>query len=99
MGAKRSWTIEDNVVALYIALYGYDGLGLDKNDIESLIGHPSLQMRVQNYRAIETRGSKGLTAGLKSPTFNKLYRLFKPCDRKWFTDYVNLILETRRKLK
>ena len=99
MRGKRSWTIEDNVVALYIALYGYGGLGLDRNGIKSVIGHPGLRMRVQNYRAIDTGGSKGLTAGLKSPTFNKLYRLFKPCNRKWFTDYVNLILETRRKLK
>lgn len=98
MGGKRNWTIEDNVVALYIALHGYAHLQLGQSDIKGLIGHKGFQMRVQNYRAIETQGGEGLNAGLNSPTFNALYQLFRPHNREWFSNYVNLVLETRLKL-
>ncbi len=97
MGGKRNWTIEDNVVALYIALYGYDQLHLGENDIKGLISHKGFPMRVQNYRAIETQGREGLNAGLNSPTFNALYQLFSNLGKEWFTTYINLILETSRK--
>ena len=98
MGGKRNWTIEDNVFALYIALHGYDQLRLGETDIKGLIGHKGFPMRVRNYRAIETKGKEGLNAGLNSPTFNALYQLFKPRNRGWFSNYVNLILEIRLSL-
>ena len=98
MPGRRNWTIEDNVVALYVALYGYGQLQLGENEIKGLIGHKGFPMRVQNYTAIETQGREGLDAGLNSPTFNKLYQLFRNRDTEWFRKYVDLILETRRKL-
>ena len=104
MGGKRNWTIEDNVVALYIARYGHDGLNCGKKEIRSIVENTGLlkkgfHMRVDNYVAIKTKGRKGLNAGLKSPTFNKLYKLFKPIEQKRFKSIVNLILANRKTLK
>jgi hypothetical protein len=61
MGGKRNWTIEDNVVALYVALHGDDGLILSKSKIRNLIEHTGISkkaflMRVKNYRYIITGG-------------------------------------------
>lgn len=106
MRGKRNWTIEDNVVALYVALYGDYGLILSKDKIRDLIEHTGIPkkafpMRVQNYVAIDTKGRKGLKAGLKSPTFKELYSLFshKSFSKNKFRDYVNLILKSRVCLK
>lgn len=70
MGHKLKWTIEDNVVALYLALYGDGGPILSKSKIRDLIeqtGIPkkAFSMRVKNYRYIITEGKEGLGAGYK----------------------------------
>lgn len=106
MGDKLNWTIEDNAVALYVALYGDSGLILSKNKTRDLIEHTGIPkkafpMRVQNYRYIITRGKEGLDAGCKEgfPKYKKLFILFKSFGKKNFREYVNLILETRLKFK
>ena len=106
MGGKRKWTIEDNVVALYVARYGDDGLILSKGKIRDLIEHTGIlkrafPMRVQNYRYIITDGKEGLDAGYKNGyhDYKKLYFLFKPFGRGKFRDYVNLILKSRSDIK
>jgi hypothetical protein len=83
MGGKINWTIEDNVVALYIARYGDDGLILSKSKIRDLIEHTGIPkkafpMRVQNFIYIITRGKKGLSKGYKAgfPKYKKLHGLF-----------------------
>ncbi len=102
MGGKRNWTIEDNVVALYVALYGDDGLILNKGKVRDLIEHTGVPkkafpMRVQNYLYIVTDGKEGLSAGYKTGyrDYKKLYSLFKSFSKDKFRDYVNLILKSR----
>ena len=102
MGGKRKWTIEDNVVALYVALYGDDGLILSKGNIRDLIEYTGIPkkafpMRVQNYRYIITDGKEGLDAGYKNGfhDYKKLHFLFKSFGRNKFRNYVNLILKSR----
>ena len=106
MGVKINWTIEDNVVALYIACYGYGGLILSKGKIRNLIEHTGIPkkafpLRVQNYRYIVTGGKEGLDAGCKDgfPKYKNLFILFNSFSKKKFREYINLILETRLKLK
>jgi len=106
MGRERNWTIEDNVVALYVALYGDEGLILPKGEIRHLIERTGIPkkaflMRVRNYRYIVTNGTEGLDAGYKSgfPAYKKLHLLFKSFSKGNHRDYVNLILETRLSLK
>jgi len=105
MGGKRNWTIEDNVVALYVARYGDDGLILSKGKIRDLIEHTGIPkkafpMRVQNYRYIVTGGKEGLDAGYKNGfrDYKELHLLFKSFSKGKFRDYVNLILESRRNM-
>jgi len=105
MAGKIKWTIEDNVVALYIARYGNDGLKFSKSEIRDLIEHTGIPkrafpMRVGNFRYIIT-GKGEFDAGYKNgfPKYKKLYILFKSFGKKKFREYVNLILETRVKFK
>ena len=95
---KRNWLVEDNLVSLYIALYEYEYLDYDLQEIMGIIPHKGFPMRIQNYRAIDTDGEKGLTAGLISPTFNKIYNIFKNFDQKEFAKLVNLILRVKSKI-
>jgi len=106
MGGRIKWIIEDNIVALYIALYGDDGLVLTKSKIRELIEHTvipkkAFSMRVGNYRYIITKGKGGLNAGYKDgfPKYKKLHIIFKSFNKNKFREYVNLILETRLKLE
>lgn len=106
MGGKRNWTIEDNVVALYLALHGDEGLILNKSKIRDLIEHTAIPkkaflMRVKNYRYIITDGKEGLDAGYKDGfhDYKKLHFLFKSFGKGKFRDYVNLILKTRISLE
>lgn len=97
--SKRNWLVEDNLVALYIALYGYEYLGYDLKVIKEIIPHKGFPMRIQNYIAIDTNGEKGLDAALESSLFNKLYDIFKNFDQKEFSKLVNLILEVKSKVR
>ena len=95
---KRNWLVEDNLVALYIALHKYKGLRFKLKDIKKIIPHKGFGMRIQNYIAIDTHGKKGLDAGLKSPLFNALYGKFKYFGQKKFAQLVNYILDIKLKV-
>jgi len=61
MSKKRSWTIEDNIVALYVALYGDHGLILKHEKVRDLIENTGIPkkaflMRVRNYKYMMGRG-------------------------------------------
>ena len=103
---SRKWTVEDNIVALYLARFGEVGLILNKKEIRDLIQNTGIlkkafSMRVKNYRYIVTKRKKGLSAGYKYgfPKYKKLHNLFKSFNQKRFKEYVNLILETRLSLR
>ena len=96
---KRSWLVEDNLAALYIALYGAEDLPMSEKEITRLLGKKDFSMRVRQFIAIETEGKSGLKGGLKSPLFKKLHKIFKRMDRKIFEELVNLILTTRNRIR
>jgi len=96
---KCKWLVEDNLVALYIALHKYKGLRFKLKDIKEIIPHKGFGMRIQQYIAIDTHGKKGLDAGLKSPLFKELYGIFKDFGQKKFARLVNFILDVKRKIK
>ena len=96
---KRNWLVEDNLVALYIALHKYKNLRYELREIREIIPHKGFLMRIQNYKAINTNGNQGLNAGLKSPSFRKLYSIFKPFPQKRFSELVNLILTAKSKVR
>ncbi|MFA5291663.1 MAG: hypothetical protein WC496_01365 [Phycisphaerae bacterium] len=95
---KRNWLVEDNIVALYIALHHYKDLKYDIDNIRELIPHKGFPMRIQNYKAIHTKGEKGLNAGLKSPLFNELYDIFNGLEREKLAKLVNSILKVKSKI-
>ena len=106
MSKKEKWTIEDNVVALYLARFGEEGLILNKKEIRDLIQSTGISkkaflMRVQNYRYIVTKGKEGLNAGYVHgfSEYKKLHNLFILFSKKRFISYVNLILQTRLSLR
>jgi len=96
--SKRNWLVEDNLVALYVALHEYKNLRFKLEDIQEIIPHKSFGMRIQNYIAIDTDGEKGLDAALKSPLFNELYGIFKDFSQKSFARLVNSILDVKSKI-
>jgi len=87
--------VEDNLVALYVALHEYKDLRYELEDIERIIPHKSFGMRIQNYIAIDTEGRKGLRAALTSPLFNELFDIFKDFSQENFARLVNSILDVR----
>ncbi len=95
---KRNWLVEDNLVALYIALHGYEKLEYNLEEIQEIIPHKGFPMRIQNYRAIQTEGRKGLDAALESPLFNELYRIFENFEQDKFARLVNSILKVKAKV-
>jgi hypothetical protein len=94
----RNWLVEDNLVALYIALHGYKDLDYNSEEIKKIIPHKGFPMRIQNYIAIDTNGRKGLNAALKSPLFNELYGAFKVFGQVNYAKLVNLILKVKSKV-
>jgi hypothetical protein len=95
---RRNWLVEDNLVALYIALYKYKNLSYELKKIKKIIPHKGFPMRIQNYIAIDTDGRKGLDAALESPLFNELYGIFKSFGQKKFAQLVNSILDVKSKI-
>lgn len=94
----RNWLVEDNLVALYIALHKYKNLRFELGDIEEIIPLKGFGMRIQNYIAIDTHGKEGLDAALKSPLFNELYDIFKNFGQEKFARLVNSILDVKMKV-
>ena len=102
MSRKIKWTIEDNVVALYLAIYNDQGLKYKTNEIEKIISNTlfhkkGFRMRIQNYLYIVSAGKEGLDAGHPDgfPPYKELYDIFKSLGPDKFRDYVNMILEKR----
>jgi hypothetical protein len=95
---SRNWLVEDNLVALYVALHEYKNLNFKLEDIERIIPLKSFGMRIQNYVSINTKGKKGLNAALKSPLYNELYDIFSNFDQKKFARLVNSILNVKLKV-
>ena len=95
---KRNWLVEDNLVALYVALHEYKDLRFTLEDIKEIIPLKGFSMRIQNYIAIDTDGEKGLDAALESPLFNELYGIFKDLSQKNFARLVNSILDVKSKV-
>ena len=94
----RNWRVEDNLVTLYIALYKYKDLNYKKKEIEEIIALAAVQMRIQQFIAIKTKGRRGFKSGLKSPLYKKLYKIFKNFNQQEFAELVNLILEVKSNL-
>ena len=94
----RNWLVEDNLVALYIALHKYKNLRFELGDIEEIIPLKGFGMRIQNYIAIGTQGKEGLDAALKSPLFNEIYDIFKDFSQEKFARLVNSILDVKIKV-
>jgi hypothetical protein len=95
---KRNWLVEDNLVALYIALHKYRDLNYGLKEIRSIIPHKGFPMRIQQYIAIHTGGKKGLNAGLKIRLFRELYEMFKDFEQKSFARFINLVLDVKSKV-
>jgi len=95
---KRNWLVEDNLVALYIALHGYNGLAYDLKEIRKIIPYSGFSMRVNQFKAVRTEGREGLKSGLKSPLYNELYSIFAGFEQGKFARLVNLILKVKSEL-
>jgi len=95
---KRNWLVEDNLVALYIALHGYKELAYDLEEIKKIIPHSGFSMRVNQFRAIRTEGREGLKSGLDSPLYNELYNIFESFEQHKFAKLVNLILKVKSEI-
>ena len=90
--------VEDNLVALYIALHGYKELAYNLEEIQEIIPHRGFPMRIQNYRAIQTKGKEGLNAALVSPLFNELYEIFENFEQHKFAKLINSILKVKSEI-
>ena len=95
---KRNWLVEDNLVALYIVLHGYKELAYNLEEIEEIIPHKGFPMRIQNYKAIHTKGKEGLNAALESPLFNELYEILGSFEQHKFAKLVNSILKVKSEI-
>ncbi|MHC4557779.1 MAG: hypothetical protein ACYTFW_13275 [Planctomycetota bacterium] len=95
---KRNWLVEDNLVALYIALYEYKDLNYELEEIEEIVNHRGFDMRIQNFEYIVTNGRRGLSARGPALSWKQLYNIFKDFDQKIFAELVNLILEVKSKM-
>jgi len=96
---KQNWLVEDNLVALYIAVHKYRDLHYGLKEIRSIIPHKGFPMRIQQFVAIRTKGKKGLKSGLKSPLLKELYKIFKDFEQKRFAKFINLVLDVKSKVK
>jgi len=109
---KQNWLVEDNLVALYIAVHKYRDLRYGLKEIRSIIPHKGFSMRIQQFVAIHTceKGLKldlkspsnkgsGLVSGLKSPLLKELYKIFKDFEQKRFAKFINLVLDVKSKVK
>ena len=106
MSGEIKWTIEDNVVALYLAMYGDHRLKYKADEVEKIISNTishkkGFKLRVKNYLYIVSEGKKGLDKGYPDgfPLYKELYDIFKSFTPDRFRNYVNMILEIRNKME
>ena len=95
---KRNWLVEDNLVALYIALHGYKELAYDLEEIKKIIPLSGFSMRVNQFKAVRTEGREGLTSGPKSPLYNELYNILESFEQHKFAKLVNSILKVKSEI-
>jgi len=102
MPKKVNWLIEDNVVAMYLAMCGDSELSCNTTEITEIIANTvaikkGFLMRIQNYRFIVTDGKEGLDAGYPDgyKKYKDLYNLFSTYQKDSFRDYVNMIISLR----
>jgi len=93
----RNWLVEDNLVALYIAMYEYKDLDYELEEIKKIIPHSGFDMRPRQIRAVFTDGENGpvLLSGRNVPLYGELYEMFKDFGQKKFAKLVNFILEVK----
>ena len=91
--ARRNWLVEDNLVALYIALHKYQDLKYEPEEIEQIISHAGFDLRVKNFNFIIS--GKGLSARVPADLWKQLHKMFKDFGQKKFAKLVNLILEVK----
>ncbi len=84
---KRNWLVEDNIVALYVALHKYEDLNYDLEEIEKILALRAVPMRINNFKYID--GQSGLSAGGPAPSWKQLYSIFKDFDQKKFAELAN----------
>lgn len=87
----HNWTIEDDLVAMYIALYGNNDLSNDINSISKklAIKPTSMKMRISNFHAII--GKTGLNHYAKQSL--KVYNKFSMYDKSQLLSVVKEILK------
>lgn len=95
---RRNWLVEDNLVALYIALHGYNELDYDLEEIKKIIPHSGFSMRVDQFKAVGTEGRKGLKSGRDSPLYNELCSIFTEFEQGKFARLVNSILKVKSEI-
>ncbi len=105
MAKSIKWLVEDEVVALYLAMYGDSGLDQSQGDVIQLMANTVIlkkgfAMRIKNYLYIFSDGEEGLDAGYPEghKKYRDLYDLFHTFPRHDFTRYVKMIIDVRNKL-
>jgi len=106
MSKPIKWLIEDEVVALYLEMYGDSDLEQSQSDVIQLMENTVVlkkrfKMRMSNFRHIIPNGKKGLDAGYGPKghkKFRDLYDIFRTFPRHDFTRYVKMIIDVRNKL-
>jgi hypothetical protein len=61
MNMKHPWTENDDIVALYLYLYGTKAIQMNMENVAQVKGIPlgSLKMRISNIKAIDTGSGLG----------------------------------------
>lgn len=81
----HKWTVEDDIVTLYLYMYGDSKIGFPTKDIgEKLgMGANSLRARIGNFKAIEGDGGFAQIAALIKPSQQSSTESLCLCYRWW----------------
>lgn len=91
--ANYKWLVEDDMVALYLALYKTKGLNYTHEEIKAIIPHAGMRrLRIMVYEEIH----KGRT---RNKFTMKLYDIFKNVKQKDFAFLTNNILEHKERIR
>lgn len=88
---RHKWTKSDDIVALYLYLYGNENLNKNTDQISERLGmsSSSMKMRVANFKSIAQ--GKGLDhAALQS---REVYKTYKDVDKIELNKQVKAIIE------
>ncbi len=75
----HSWTEKDDLKALYVYLYGVDDLPFNLHQIAMMIDttDESLNMRVGNFKAIDTGAGLSHVAAQSAKVYSNFHKLSK----------------------